>query len=108
MVRSNPLRAPQLDALHPSVLRLISQTVEGGHKNKRWVSVCGALAGDPDAVPVLVGLGVDVLSVDIPILPAVKARVRALSMLDCRAIARAALDVDDATAVRALVARHRV
>jgi multiphosphoryl transfer protein len=51
---------------------------------------------------------VDDLSVDIPIVPAVKARVRALSMRECQAIARAALDVDDATAVRALVARHRV
>ena len=107
MDRSNPRLAPQLDALHPAVLRLISQTVEGGHKHKRWVSVCGALAGDPDAVPVLVGLGVDDLSVDIPIVPAVKARVRALSMQECRAIARAALEVDDATAVRALVARRR-
>ena len=108
MDRGNPRLAPQLDALHPAVLRLISKTVEGGHEHKRWVSVCGALAGDPDAVPVLVGLGVDDLSVDIPIVPAVKARVRALSMLDCRALARAALDVDDATAVRALVARRRV
>ncbi len=107
MDRSNPRLAPQLDALHPAVLRLISQTVEGGHEHERWVSVCGALAGDPDAVPVLVGLGVDDLSVDIPIVPAVKARVRTLSMLDCKAIARAALDVEDATAVRALVARHR-
>jgi phosphocarrier protein FPr len=108
MDRGNPRLAPQLDALHPAVLRLISQTVEGGHKHERWVSVCGALAGDPDAVPILVGLGVDDLSVDIPIVPAVKARVRALSMTACQALARAALDVDDATAVRALVARQSV
>jgi phosphoenolpyruvate-protein phosphotransferase len=108
MDRSNPRLAPQLDALHPAVLRLIARTVEGGHQYKRWVSVCGALAGDPDAVPVLVGLGVDDLSVDIPVVPAVKARVRALSMLDCRAIARAALDAEDGGAVRAIVARHRV
>jgi len=107
MDRSNPRLAPQLDALQPAVLRLIARTVEGGHQHKRWVSVCGALAGDPAAVPVLVGLGVDDLSVDIPIVPAVKARVRALSMLDCRAIARAALDADDGAAVRAIVARHR-
>jgi multiphosphoryl transfer protein len=108
MDRSNPRLAPQLDALHPAVLRLIARTVEGGHANKRWVSVCGALAGDPDAVPVLVGLGVDDLSVDIPVVPAVKARVRELSMMDCRAIARAALDAEDGADVRAIVARHRV
>jgi Phosphotransferase System HPr (HPr) Family len=107
MDRSNPRLAPQLDALEPAVLRLIARTVEGGHQHKRWVSVCGALAGDPDAVPVLIGLGVDDLSVDIPIVPTVKARVRALSMRDCRAIAGAALDADDGAAVRAIVARHR-
>jgi phosphoenolpyruvate-protein phosphotransferase len=108
MDRSNPRLAPQLDALHPAVLRLIARTVEGGHAHKRWVSVCGALAGDPDAVPVLVGLGVDDLSVDIPIVPAVKARVRTLSMEDCRAIAREALEADDGAGVRAIVARHPV
>lgn len=107
MDRSNPRLAPQLDALQPAVLRLIARTVDGGHQHKRWVSVCGALAGDPAAVPVLIGLGVDDLSVDIPIVPAVKARVRELSMQDCRAIARAALDADDGAAVRAIVARHR-
>ncbi|MEP7066603.1 MAG: phosphoenolpyruvate--protein phosphotransferase [Gemmatimonadota bacterium] len=107
MDRGNPQLAPQLDALDPAVLRLIAQTAKGGHEHKRWVSVCGALAGDPDAVPVLLGLGVDDLSVDIPVVPAVKARVRSLSMLDCRAIARAALDADDGAGVRAIVARHR-
>jgi phosphoenolpyruvate-protein phosphotransferase len=106
MDRSNPRLAPQLDALHPAVLRLIARTVEGAHEHKRWVSVCGALAGDPTAVPVLIGLGVDELSVDIPVVPAVKARVRALSMEECRAIGREALDVDDGAAVRAIVARR--
>jgi phosphocarrier protein FPr len=106
MDRSNPRLAPQLDALNPAVLRLIAQTVEGGHAHERWVSVCGALAGDPAAVPVLVGLGVDDLSVDIPVVPAVKARVRTLSMRECRTVAREALDAEDGAAVRALVARR--
>jgi phosphoenolpyruvate-protein phosphotransferase len=107
MDRTNPRLAPQVDALHPSVLRLIARTVTGGHEHKRWVGVCGALAGDLDAVPVLIGLGVDELSVDVPIVPAVKARVRALSMAECRAIAQEALDAEDGTAVRAIVARRR-
>jgi len=67
--------------------------------------VCGALAGDLDAVPVLIGLGVDELSVDVPIVPAVKARVRALSMVSCQAIAAEALNAEDGAAVRAMVAR---
>jgi phosphoenolpyruvate-protein phosphotransferase len=107
MDRTNPRLAPQVDALHPAVLRLIERTVDGAHKHKRWVGVCGALAGDPAAVPVLVGLGVDELSVDVPIIPAVKARVRTLSLEECRATARQALDAADAAEVRAIVSeRH--
>ena len=106
MDRTNPRLAPQVDALHPSVLRLIARTVEGGHEHKRWVGVCGGLASDLVAVPVLLGLGVDELSCDVPIIPAVKARVRALSMATCRAIASEALEAESGAAVRAIVARH--
>ena len=107
MDRGNPRLAPQVDALHPSVLRLISMTVEGAHAHGKWVGVCGALAGDLTAVPVLVGLGVDELSADVPIVPAVKARVRGLSLEECRATARRALDAEDGGAVRRIVAeRH--
>jgi phosphoenolpyruvate-protein kinase (PTS system EI component) len=70
------------------------------------VGVCGALAGDLQAVPVLVGLGVDELSVSVPIVPAVKARVRSLLLDECRATARQALDAADAPEVRTLVARR--
>jgi multiphosphoryl transfer protein len=106
MDRTNPRLAPQVDALHPAVLRLIERTVAGAHARKRWVGVCGALAGDLQAVPVLVGLGVDELSVSVPIVPAVKARIRSLLLDECRATARQALDAADAPDVRALVARR--
>ena len=107
MDRTNPRLAPHVDALHPAVLRLIARTVEGALAHGRWVGVCGALAGDPDAVPVLIGLGVTELSVDLPIIPAVKARVRELSMAQCKLMATEALEAEDGTAVRAIVARHR-
>jgi phosphocarrier protein FPr len=107
MDRTNPRLAPQVDALAPSVLRLIERTVAGARAHGRWVGVCGALAGDASAIPVLVGLGVDELSVDIPLVPATKARVRRLAMTEARETARLALDCDDGAAVRALVAaRH--
>ena len=106
MDRSNPRLAPQLDALHPAVLQLIERTVAGGHAHGRWVGVCGALAGDPVAVPVLVGLGVDELSADIPLVPAVKARVRALSFEECTVTAREALAAGDGADVRTLVERR--
>jgi phosphocarrier protein FPr len=103
MDRTNPRLAPQVDALHPSVLRLIERTVAGAHAHGRWVGVCGALAGDLQAVPVLVGLGVDELSADVPLVPGVKARVRTLALDACRATAQAALEAGDGAEVRAIV-----
>ncbi|MFN7459552.1 MAG: phosphoenolpyruvate--protein phosphotransferase [Gemmatimonas sp.] len=106
MDRTNPRLAPQVDALHPSVLRLIERTVAGARAHGRWVGVCGALAGDLHAVPILVGLGVDELSADIPLVPAVKARVRSLSLAECRETARLALEAGDGTEVRAIVTQR--
>jgi phosphoenolpyruvate-protein kinase (PTS system EI component) len=106
MDRTNPGLAPQVDALHPSVLRLIERAVAGAHAHGRWVGVCGGLAGDPQAVPVLVGLGVDELSASVPIVPAVKAQVRTLSLDECRTTAQLALDAADGAEVRMLVARR--
>ena len=106
MDRTNPRLAPQVDALHPSVLTLIAMTVAGATQHGRWVGVCGALAGDHAAIPVLLGLGVHELSVDLPLVPQVKARVRALSHADCRTTAREALACGEAAEVRALVARQ--
>jgi phosphocarrier protein FPr len=106
MDRTNPRLAPQVDALHPSVLRLIERTVAGARAHGRWVGVCGALAGDLHAVPILVGLGVDELSADIPLVPAVKARVRSLSLAECRETARLALEASDGAEVRAVVTQR--
>lgn len=106
MDRSNPRLATQVDTLHPAVLQLIQRTVAGAHAHGRWVGVCGALAGDLVAVPILVGLGVDELSVDVPIVPAVKARIRGLSYTECRATAQEALEAGEGAEVRALVARR--
>jgi multiphosphoryl transfer protein len=61
------------------------------------------MASDPQAVPILIGLGVDELSVSIPAIPAVKAQVRFLSLAQCQELAARALAQDSAAAVRALV-----
>lgn len=92
------------DPLHPAVLRLIARVVAGAGARGCRVAVCGEAASDLAAVPVPVGLGVDELSVAPRRVPAVKERVRELSMPAVRAIARAALDLPDAGAVRRLVA----
>ncbi|MBB5509728.1 phosphoenolpyruvate--protein phosphotransferase [Paraburkholderia atlantica] len=101
MDRCQPDLAAQADGLHPAVLRLIAATVEGAARHGKWVGVCGALAGDPLAMPLLVGLGVTELSVDPVSVPGIKARVRTLDYQLCRQRARDALALDSAQAVRA-------
>ena len=102
--RTNPVVAPLADALHPAVLRLIRQVVEAAHEKGRWVGVCGELAGDTLATPVLVGLSVDELSMSPPAVPLVKSRIRSLSREVCRELARQCLDADDPAQVRDLLA----
>jgi phosphocarrier protein FPr len=101
MDRCQPDLAAQADGLHPAVLRLIAATVDGAAKHGKWVGVCGALAGDPLAMPLLVGLGVTELSVDPVSVPGIKARVRTLDYQLCRERAQDALALDSAQAVRA-------
>ena len=103
MDRTHPRLAPALDALHPAVLRLIDHTVKGAHARQRWVGVCGSLASDPQAVPILIGLGVDELSVSVPAIPAIKAQIRRLRLSACREVAARALASAAAAEVRALV-----
>lgn len=106
MDRCQPDLAAQADGLHPAVLRLISVAVEGANKHGKWVGVCGALAGDPLAVPLLVGLGVTELSVDPVSVPTIKARVRKLDYSQCRERAFEVLALESAQAVRAASRAH--
>jgi phosphocarrier protein FPr len=103
MDRGHPKLAPKVDGLSPAVLRLIGHTVNGARTHQRWVGVCGGIASDWRAVPILLGLGVDELSVSLPAIPAVKAQIRRLRMDACRQIAERALAAESAEEVRALV-----
>jgi len=104
MDRTNPDLAARLDGLHPSVLRLIGFAAEGGAKHGRWLGVCGAMASEAEAVPLLIGLGVTELSASPAVIPEIKAIVRRLKAAECRSVARRALQLDSAAAIRALVA----
>jgi phosphoenolpyruvate-protein phosphotransferase len=103
--RGNEHVAELADGLHPAVLKLIAMTVEGAAPQERMVGVCGELAGDPVAVPILVGLGVTELSASPPAVPRVKRAVRELTLEEARALAREALSRTSAAEVRALSAR---
>ncbi|WP_241023574.1 phosphoenolpyruvate--protein phosphotransferase [Paraburkholderia sp. Ac-20340] len=106
MDRCQPDLAAQADGLHPAVLRLIAVAVEGARKHGKWVGVCGALAGDPLAVPLLVGLGITELSVDPVSVPTIKARVRNLDFNQCRERVFDILALESAQAVRAASRAH--
>jgi len=103
MDRGHPRLASKCDGLSPAVLHLIEQTVRGAGEYGRWVGVCGGLAGDPTAVPLLLGLGVHELSVSVPAIPMVKALVRRLRIADCRELAKKALSMGTSTEVRGLI-----
>lgn len=103
MDRQHPLLAGQSDGLHPAVLRLIARTVDAAHAAGRWVGVCGELGADPKAVPVLVGLGVDELSVSVPAVATVKAQIRSLSLEQAQVLAKKALACATAADVREVV-----
>lgn len=102
MDRGHPTLAKQADALHPAVLRAIHQTVQGAATAGKWVGVCGGLAGHPQGAMILAGLGVKELSMDIPSIPKVKARLRGTSMKQMRRLAQKALACRTAEEVKAL------
>jgi phosphoenolpyruvate-protein phosphotransferase len=106
--RTNPELAPLADSLHPAMLRMIDQVVKAAHRRHRWVGVCGEMASDLRAVPLLVGLGIDELSVHPPAVARVKALVRSLDAAECARAARAALKLDSGAAVRRLIERRRL
>ena len=101
--RGHPLLSAEADGLHPSVLLLIDQAVRSAHQYGKWVGICGELAADPKAVPVLMGLGVDELSMSSASIPLVKAQIRNLNFAHCQQLAQQALRCESATAVRELV-----
>ena len=102
--RGHPKLAARVDGLHPAVLRLINMTVQAANREGKWTGICGSLASDPDAVAILVGLGVQELSISVPTIPVVKARVRGLNYSECQSLAQEALKLDSAEDVRRLMA----
>ncbi|MGM9992770.1 MAG: phosphoenolpyruvate--protein phosphotransferase [Candidatus Bruticola sp.] len=100
--RGHPQLARLTDSLHPSVLRLIKITADGAHKYNRKVGICGGIAGDLQAAAILVGLGADELSVAAPVIPAIKDRIRQVSMEECRQLAAQALACESSEDVRKL------
>jgi phosphocarrier protein FPr len=93
--RGNAAVAGLVDAMNTAVLRMIRQTVVAGHEAGIWVGICGELAGNPDAAALLVGLGLDELSMNAPAIPAVKAAIREIDKGEAEKLAGEGLGVEE-------------
>lgn len=102
MDRGHKDLAKQVDALHPSVLKLIELTAQAGLRHKKWVGVCGGLASDLNAVRILLGLGVRELSVSLPSIPLVKSKVRESAIPEAEALAKQVVGLKNGAEVREL------
>jgi phosphotransferase system enzyme I (PtsI) len=99
--RVNDSVAHLYEPTHPAILRMLKHIVDQAHQAKIKVGVCGEMAGDPIFAPLLLGLGVDELSMSSTLLPAVKYLVRAMKLSDAKALVEEALAMDDPKKIHA-------
>jgi len=102
--RVNERIAHLYEPTHPAVLRLINMVGEAARKNKIWFGVCGEMAGDIELTPLLLGLGVDELSVSATLVPQVKSAIRSLAVEECRQLVKQAMERDTPTEILELCA----
>lgn len=103
--RGNARVARLGDPLHPALLRQISRVVDVAHVAGKWVGLCGELAGRPEGIPILLGLGLDEFSMAAASIPAAKALLARLTVPDAQRLAQRVLNLPDGAAVEAEVRR---
>jgi len=103
--RTNPGVSELTSAFAPPVLRMIAQTIDAGHRGGRWVGLCGELAGEPLAIPILLGLGLDEFSMNAPSIPLAKQIIRSLNRSVCQVAARDVLNLTGEEEVREYILR---
>jgi len=91
------------EPLHPAVLQLIRRIVEAGHKAGIEVAMCGEMAGEPAYTMVLLGLGIDELSMNALVIPRVKKIIRAVTMQECRKLADRVMSFNSASEIEFFV-----
>jgi phosphoenolpyruvate-protein phosphotransferase len=105
MDRGHTNLARRTDALHPAVLQLIAAAARAGNAAGKLVAVCGGVAADRTAVPILLGFGVRELSVVPAAIPALKSQIRSLRIADCEKLAQSCLSLGSAAEVRGMAER---
>jgi phosphoenolpyruvate-protein kinase (PTS system EI component) len=98
--RTNETVAHLADPLHPGVIRLIHQVIQAAHRHNKWVGLCGEMAGNPQAVPLLLGLGLDEFSMAAVSIPPVKSLLRTISTTQAQEIAQHCLTLPNLQRVR--------
>jgi phosphotransferase system enzyme I (PtsI) len=108
--RGNEKISKLFDHFHPAVLNLIKQVVTSGHEAHIWVGLCGELAADPLAIPLLIGLGIDELSMNPSSIPRAKMVLRTITIPQCEEIANGALGFRSGLEVKKYLRRaiHKV
>lgn len=99
--RGNSLVASLYREFNPAVITTLKRIIDAGHENNIWVGICGELAGNPLAVPLLVGLGMDELSVMPAVLPEIKKIIRSLKYEDTQKLAERILNMTSAEEIEA-------
>ena len=99
--RVNERIAHLYEPTHPAVLRLLKMIADAAHANKIWVGVCGEMARDVATIPILVGLGMDELSVGATSVPRVKMAVRSLAMPECQQLVNEVLRLQTSSEILA-------
>lgn len=101
--RTNARVAHLSNAFQPAVLRLIRDVVRAAHAYDKWAGMCGELAGEPLAAPILIGLGLDEFSMSPPMVPLIKQIIRGLNADEMRGLANEALNLESPEEIMALV-----
>jgi phosphoenolpyruvate-protein phosphotransferase len=104
--RGNKRVAHLSDPCHPAILRQIERVVQAAHAQGKWVGVCGEMAGDLQAIPILLGLGVDELSMAPAQIPSAKQIICKWSIVAAQELAQQVLDLGSADAVRKAVEQN--
>ena len=99
--RGNPKVAGLFQPLHPSVLRLIKQTIDVAHNHGKWVGMCGEMAGMTKAIPILLGMGLDEFSMSPRAIPTAKNLIGKLPDHKTQQIAAQALSLPTAADIEA-------
>ena len=99
--RVNERIAHLYEPTHPAVLRLLKMIADAAHANKIWVGVCGEMARDVATIPILIGLGMDELSVGATSVPRVKMAVRSLAVPECQQLVDEVLQLQTSSEILA-------